>query len=157
MYSCFLVFMQTYAVVWKNAGPLSIHPSSIQLTPGLVHLGDPHGDGWNEGGDTGDDDTDLDNPDAGLRLVVVSQREFQRQQTVEVDEDEVVDGGAENHNLHGGHHVTHQRTEHPPERRNSTFNSRPTCLSLPFDHERVDGDHEANNQIYPSQRDYHPA
>ena len=105
-----------------------------------MHLGDPHGEGWEEGGETGDSDTNLDYLPTFRSLVVVSQRIFQRQQTVQVDEDKVVDGGAEQDNLHGGHQVTHGGSEAPEA-----------------DHVRVDGDHDADNEIYDGQRDDHQA
>ena len=39
---------------------------------------------------------------------------FQTEQTVQVDEDKVVDGGAEQNSFHRGHHVTHYWTKSPP-------------------------------------------
>ena len=81
----------------------------------VVNLGDPHGYGWKDGEKAGDSDTNLDNLPTFRGLVVVSQREFQREQTVQVDEDKVVDGGAEQNHLHRGYQVTQYWAERPPE------------------------------------------
>ena len=81
----------------------TIRVSSIPLvSPCVVHRGDPHGDGWDEGEETGEGDTNLDYLPTCRRLVVVAQRKFQREQTVQVDEDKVVDGGTEQDDLHRG-------------------------------------------------------
>ena len=100
----------TYTLKWRGTN----RATSICNVPlCVVHLGDPHGEGWKDCEETGDGDTDLDNLPACRRLVV-GQREFEREQTVQVDEDKVVDGGAEQDNLQRCHQVTHYWTERPP-------------------------------------------
>ena len=126
----------------------------------VVNLGDPHGQSWQEGGEAGDGDTDLDDLEAGGRLVVVTQREFERQQAVEVDEDEEVDGAAEQDDLQAGHHVTHLRAKSPPRGEKFKVRSLPSSpppLSVPVYHVRVDGDDDAGQQIYHSQRNNYKA
>ena len=77
--------------------------------------------------------------------------------TVQVDEHKVVDGGTEKNNFHRGHHVTHQWTKGPPGNIIKTQESSPTSSSLPSFPERVDGDDDAHNHVYHSQRDDHKA
>ena len=100
----------TYTLKWRGTNPAT---SICNVPLCVVNLGDPHGEGWKDCEETGDGDTNLDNLPACTRLVVVTQRIFQRQQTVEVDEDKVVDGGAEQDDLHGGHQVTQDGAEPP--------------------------------------------
>ena len=77
--------------------------------------------------------------------------------TVQVDKHKVVDGGTEKNNFHRGHHVTHQWTKGPPGNIIKTQESSPTSSSLPSFPERVDGDDDAHNHVYHSQRDDHQA
>ena len=102
---------ETYTFIRKRTnGARSICYVSLCVE----HIWDPHGDGWNECKDAGDGDANLDYLETCTRLVVVSQRKFQREQTVQVDEDKVVDRGAEQNYFHSGHQMTHQRTKCPP-------------------------------------------
>ena len=75
----------------------------------VVHIWDPQGHSWNKGEETGDGDANLDYLVTCRRLVVVRKRELQSEETVEVDEDKAVDGGAEQDNLHSGHQVTNHQ------------------------------------------------
>ena len=85
----------------------------------VVHIRDPHGHSWNNGEKTGDGDTNLDNLETCRRLVVVSQWKLESEETVEVDKDKAVDGGAEQEHFQRGHQVTKQWTKCPPGGRNN--------------------------------------
>ena len=85
---------------------------------------------------------------------------FQTEKTVEVDEDKVVDGGAEQNNFQRGHHVTHYWTKTPPGNifiNQELYLARSSSSSLPPISERVDGDDEPGHHVRHGQRDNHQA
>ena len=101
----------------------TIGASSIPIvSPGVVDLWDPHWQGWNESKEKGERDTNLDYLPTG-RGLAVAQWEFQREKTVEVDEDEVVDGGGDQDVLHRAHDVAHDGAKGPPADKQSVFST----------------------------------
>ena len=118
----------------------------------LISLtGGPH---WNCR-EKGEQPTDRDgNFDVFVGCFVIIDRKLQSQQAVQVDKDEVVNGGGAHDDFHAGHDVAQRQTESPPQEK---VEMEETNYAIPLDHVGVDGDHAADYQVYHRKRDYHQA